>query len=490
MKVVEPELKKRRVVAGADDVDDDTDENQEPSAGHDDDGSTERPTIPDELVLRLASYVNGRKLYLTLLTLTKSIQKKSQLIEEHPKFDWPQLAVSSADSAHASHVFTSDSKYLLQARTEQNGLKLKIWDRLYGPEEHMFVGDFWKTASNKEVRELSRMDEQPSAYKGFFSKDGRHLAVVYEDDNSRSSLGFDFVRIYDLSPSDRTGRPSFDAKRYFDLGLGIPTSDAGRFKSLEFSSNGNHGCINFENKGFVFKMNGDHFRLDDVAAVCCTNDFAIWQCSSNAIYLLNLEVPGVPYRWANLTNGQKVSSFCPCPTDSSLIAYVTKPEKSEEGEDEEEGDVEYFEEVKLGIFQFGKSEGSEFYDIAAKCGHVETGSKLPESFLLEEDEFDLEGRRPKLVWTLDGSQILFNHFDMIHPIAFEADPDSLNEVDPSSQLGLLATSINKFLHDKFDFDSRFIIKGFELSPDLKALIVQIGDKSEDAGPDTFLLWPA
>jgi hypothetical protein len=58
---------------------------EEPSA--EDKPSSERPTIPDELVLRFASYANQRKLYLTLLTLTKSIQEKSQLsITEHPKF--------------------------------------------------------------------------------------------------------------------------------------------------------------------------------------------------------------------------------------------------------------------------------------------------------------------------------------------------------------------------------------------------------------------
>jgi hypothetical protein len=350
------------------------------------------------------------------------------------------------------------------------------------------VGDFWKTVSkNRELRQLSRMNEQPSAYKGFFSKDGRYLAVVYEDDNSLSPLRYSFVRIYNLSPSDHTGRPRFDAKEYVDLELEVPT---GRFQSIELSPNGNYGLLKFEGMGLLFQVNGFEFAsrmvVADVTAICCTNECAAWQCNScEHLHWWDYRGNHVG-QVGGVFNGLQVSAFFPCPTNPSLLFYISVPEMDEN--EDEGGNEETREVLKYGTIKFRKRDGSTIFDTAIHHGPFTSRSRLSEAFL-RDNEFDLEGRRPRLVWSADGSTVLYNHAHCIVPLAIGDDQiDPM--LDPPSQLIHLLNTNYTYLHSKYDFVARFIIKGFELSPDLKALIVQIGDKSEDAGPDTFLLCPA
>jgi hypothetical protein len=468
--------------------DDAADEEADSTSSNDDEeeASSEGPRIPDELVLRFASFVNQRKLYLALLTLTKEIQQKSQHITEHPRFKWPRLSLST-DSDHVSHAFTSSGRWLLQARSTSDGLTLYFLDNAFGPEEEIIVEPFWKRIKSREVKNIAKSQDIPGAYKGVFSRNGRHLLAMYEDSDRRIGL-YNFARLYDLFPDDGADidRPTLDLSRYIDLSLPSQHNPEDRheqddcFDEISFSPDGSHLLVHFGWKVYVFHCGSSQplAVLDDgYPKTFCCNDAVLCQTEWSEH---NIKWWGYGQSFDNapvLIEGYRsLGDISTNPVDSTLIALVSWPPEIDPDD--------RHDRLMLQVVKLVKQNNSLDFDTVTRFQHRDS-IKLTD----DEDTWEQEKHESHLAWSSDGTHLYFNHFSSIHVFALGPD-NQLLDADPSSIYSRLVDSATTLLQcrNSFDWEFRHFIKGFEVSPDNKALIVQVKDKWAEE-QDTHLLCP-
>ena len=475
-----------------------------PQTRRDDETEDERITMPVELVLHIASFVNTRKLYLILLSLNRELLKKGKAKNDHPLFDWPRISLTSkgenheeAEASSVSLAFSSDSKYLLQTWTDDSeGLKLQIWDNVFGPGSEISVEPFWKSISNRQVRALAKdLDKVPSAYHGTLSNDGRYLVVVHEVNEESSTSPYYFSRVFCLVNDAGNAPPKFDRSNYVDVRF--PDEYGLDWKRSSFSPSKKYVLIEFCHVAFVWNIHTQDcvqaITGDDNphrSPICCADGYTVWQEGHNFV----LSEHGTSHRWTYFRedNHNLQHSFEPHPTDPSILASTTASTVFENERNDVDGEEEvvFDEEATLdlwkAIVQGNNDPAMEGTVSLQRCRSLNSTSVIPATNWVGV----LRNSLNRMRWNNDGSQLLFNRFNRLCVVPWSpaaADPTLLSMMPGSNDdiYTQLVQSANATMDSLFDW-CRHYIKDFQMSPDCKALIVHIGDNLPPQKDKIFL----
>ena len=461
----------------------------------------ERITMPVELVLYIASFVNTRKLYLILLSLNRELLNKGKAKNDHPVFDWPRISLTSECSV--SLAFSSDSKHLLQTWTDRtDGLKFRIWDNAFGPGPEISIDPFWKSISNRQVRALTKdSDKVPSAYRGTLSNNGRYLAVVHEVNEESSTSPYSFSRVFCLV--DNAGDappPKFDPSNYVDLRFPDEYEYRRYFRTWKrssFSPNNEYVMVQFSDVAFVWNIDTRDCvqtilaRDDnpDESPICCADKYTVWQEGHNVV----LSEHGSSHRYSYFREDHHnlQHSFEPHPTDPTILASTTASTVFQHERNDGEVEVVFNEEATLDLWKVivqGNNDPTMEGTVSLRrCSRLNSRSQIPVTNWFGVLSHSLNRMR----WNNDGSQLLFNRFNRLCVVPWSpAAADPTIDMSTQSFNGIythLVHPANAIMRSLFDWGHHYI-KDFQVSLDCRALIVHIGDNLPDQ-KDKIVLFP-
>ena len=465
-----------------------------------DEDENERITMPVELVLHIASFVNTRKLYLILLSLNRELLNKGKAKNDHPLFEWPRISLTSECSV--SLAFSSDSKHLLQTWTDDSeGVKLQIWDNVFGPGPEISIDPFWKSIPNRQVRALAKdSDKVPSAYRGTLSNNGRYLAVVHERNEESSTSPYSFSRVFCLVDDDAGNAlpPKFDPSNYVDLR--IPDEYEYRryfrtWKRSSFSPNNEYVMVQFSDAAFVWNIHThdcvQKILVDDSphrSPICCADGYTVWQEGQHVV----LSEHGTSHRWTfDRDPGESRNQhFVAHPTDPTILVSTTVSSMLRMDTDGDGGRA-FSEEATLDLWKaFVQSNDDPVAQGTVSlqcCRSLNSRSDIPEARWYRGRHHGLNQMR----WNNDGTQLLFQRFNRLCVVPWT--PSSADSTIVTSTQGLndiycrLVQSANATMDSLFNWCHHYI-KDFHMSPDCKALIVHIGDNLPPR-KDKIVLFP-
>ena len=458
-------------------------------------------TMPLELVLHIASFVSTRKLYLTLLSLNRELWNKGKETNNHPLFEWPRVSLTSPFPYSASLAFSSDTRHLLQAKTDDSeGLTLRIWDNIFGPGPKISIDPFWKSISNPQARPLAEdQDRTPSAYEyhGTFSKDGRYLLVAHgcSEESPSVSLYF-FSRVFCLvDDAGNDAPPKFDPSNYVDLhfldGFApyFPT-----WKRSSFSPNNKYVLVEFLHLAFVWNIETQEcvqrIMSDEKpheSPICCANGYTVWVGEGHNVVL---SPHGTDLRWTFDgwldPRDYQIQHFIPHPTDPSILVSTTNSALYGPIIDSNSGDF-FREEATLSLWKaFVQSDTDPVPEDELNLQYrrsLDSRSEMPYSRILGLDLRIRIGGINQMRWNNDGSQLLFHRFNRLCVA-----PGSLRGANDNVFYSRLVQSANATMDNLFDWGHHYI-KDFQMSPDCRALVVHIGDSRLPEQKEQIVLFP-
>ena len=404
-----------------------------------------------DIILHIASFAHTRKFYLLLISLNKEIMSKARVMKaSHPWYNWPKLISAAHD---ASHAISPDSRLILQTkqhiREPRKMMIFTLWHNTFGPGQEVELGNYlWSE----------------------FSNDLRYLVVMGV--SKRSPEDRYTMRVFELEESDSLIWPSFDSPSEIVLPGVSVWCDCPR---ISFSPNSKYLLLAFQENAFMLEILADcsvllrrsisvsHFPSCRLAA-CCTDEYVMWQDEDRTIHVCEHETTK-RYSTNRLLPAQ-AHRFEPNPLDQSLVAYISIKSLSRR-------DDTNYDSVRMGLIKL-KLKRNEKPDQA-----ILTVVMGPLSHETRCDPYSYD-HSPylhilSLAWSHDGQYLIYNQFNQIAVNHVRRDNLLVVRKADSDSLRLILSASDAFYRCVPAFGDEYYIRGFVMSPDRRAMVVEVAD---------------